>query len=61
MFVKALGESISVKRKVGKVSTFTILFPNENVVEEQEVTKMTDLMNNRLVEVINVEFSDIYL
>lgn len=61
MFVKALGGSISVKSKVGKGSTFTVLFPNEKVAEEENVLKMEELMNNRLIEVTNVEFSDVYL
>lgn len=61
MFVKALDGSISVKSKVGKGSTFTVMFPNEKVVEEENSVKMENLMNNRLIEVTNVEFSDIYL
>lgn len=61
MFVKALGGSISVKSKVGKGSTFTVLFPNKKVVEEESVTRVEELTNNRLIEITNVEFSDIYL
>lgn len=61
MFVKALDGSISVKSKVGKGSTFFVMFPNEKVVEEENTVKMENLMNNRLIEVTNVEFSDIYL
>lgn len=61
MFVKALDGSISVKSKVGKGSIFTVMFPNEKVAEEENTVKMENLMNNRLIEVTNVEFSDIYL
>lgn len=61
-FVEALGGSVSVKSKVGKGTTFTILFPNETAAEEQNQKPMIDLMNdNRLVQTTNIEFSDIYL
>lgn len=60
-FVEALGGSISVKSKIGKGSTFSILLPSEKIIEEKDAPQLTDLMNNRLVEITNVEFSDIYL
>ncbi|EKQ58324.1 MULTISPECIES: PAS domain S-box protein [unclassified Clostridium] len=61
MFVHALGGSISVKSKIGKGSTFTMLFPDKTVADEDNSEKDADFMNNRLIEVTNVEFSDIYL
>lgn len=61
MFVQALGGSISVKSKVGKGSTFIVIFPDETIVEEEKTVKVENFMNNRLIEVTNVEFSDIYL
>lgn len=60
-FVEALGGSISVKSKVNKGSTFTMLFPSEALEEENSGTEMTNLLDNHIVETINVEFSDIYM
>ena len=59
--VDALGGSISVKSKVGIGSTFSILLPDEKIVKKCEEKEMINLLDNRLIEHINVEFSDIYL
>jgi signal transduction histidine kinase len=60
-FVEALGGSISVKSEIDYGSTFTVLLPNETVLEEKHEKLMVDLMDNRLVQTTNIEFSDIYL
>ncbi len=60
-FVEALNGSISVKSKVGKGSNFTIILPNHKVLEESNLDIATDLMDDRLIQIATVEFSDIYL
>jgi PAS domain S-box len=60
-FAEALGGSVSVKSKVGKGSTFAVLLPCEMVKEEPGEKKKADLLDNSLVNITNVEFSDIYM
>lgn len=60
-FLEALGGSISVKSKIGNGSIFTIILPNKTVIEEHKEKLMIDLMDNRLIQTTNIEFSDIYL
>ncbi|MVX66865.1 PAS domain S-box protein [Clostridium chromiireducens] len=61
-FVEALGGSITAESTFGKGTTFIILLPDEMVLEEQNEKPIVDFMNdNRLVQITNVEFSDIYL
>lgn len=60
-FIEALDGSISVKSKFGKGSNFTIILPNNKVLEESDLDIATDLMDDRLIQITTVEFSDIYL
>ena len=61
-FVEALGGSITVKSTLGEGAAFIIMLPDEMVLEEQNEKSIVDFMNdNRLVQITNVEFSDIYL
>lgn len=61
-FVEALGGVISVKSKVGKGTTFKVLLLDQTVIEESNEKPMFNLMDdNRLIQTMDVEFSDIYL
>jgi PAS domain S-box-containing protein len=62
-FIEALGGSISVKSEMEKGSTFTIVFPNEMVMEEHNKELLDNSISNNLLQTINIdlEFSDIYL
>lgn len=59
--VHALGGEISVKSKEGKGSSFILLLPNQRVDEGAADKELKELTDNRLVQSIAIEFSDIYL
>lgn len=59
-FVEALGGSISLKSSVGRGSTFTVLLPKQKMAEEDVEEELVEFSDNRIVQTIDVEFSDIY-
>jgi signal transduction histidine kinase len=59
-FIEALGGNITVKSQVGKGSIFTISFPDERMIEEEEI-EVIDLMSSRIIQSTDVEFADLYL
>ena len=59
--VNTLGGQISVKSKVGKGSNFILLLPDQKVLESTAENILVNLADNRLVQSIAIEFSDIYL
>lgn len=61
LLVNILGGQISVKSVVGIGSSFIVLLPDTKVQEDSSEKKLQDLSDNRLIQSIAIEFSDIYL
>ncbi|MDW8801910.1 PAS domain-containing sensor histidine kinase [Clostridium sp. A1-XYC3] len=57
LLVNKLDGDITVESKVGEGSTFTITFPRSAIPSENQDESNYDLMNNRLTQAANIEFS----
>ncbi|MCX8130484.1 MAG: PAS domain-containing sensor histidine kinase [Clostridia bacterium] len=60
MLAYALEGEISVKSEVDKGSTFSLLLPVKKATENCSGQYLQELTNYRLIQAINIEFSDIY-
>ncbi|MBC2582411.1 PAS domain-containing sensor histidine kinase [Clostridium sp. DJ247] len=60
LLVNNLGGEISVESVEGEGSSFEISLPVTNIVEDNIENSKFDLMDNRLIHTVNVEFSNIY-
>lgn len=59
-FVEAHEGEIAVKSEVGKGSTFSVMLPVLEECTKAEERKAPELMDNRLIQSVAIEFSDIY-
>jgi signal transduction histidine kinase len=60
LMVNVLGGQISVLSKVGVGSCFSVELPDLVVREELDIGALKELIDNRLIQSIAIEFSDIY-
>lgn len=58
-YVELHGGEIIVESEEGKGSEFIIIFPIR-IVEENDIKKCEDYNSHRVIDRINIEFSDIY-
>ncbi len=60
MLINSMGGKIELTSELGKGSTFIIILPNKVVSDDTELLDM-NLINNRLVQTMDMEFSNIYI
>lgn len=60
LLINSMGGRIELTSQLGKGSTFTIILPNKVISTDTKVVGM-NLMDNRLVQTMDMEFSNIYL
>ncbi|WP_250454897.1 ATP-binding protein [Clostridium tertium] len=60
LLINSMGGRIELTSQLGKGSTFTIIIPNKVISTDTKVVDM-NLMDNRLVQTMDMEFSNIYL
>lgn len=61
LFVEVLGGTITIKSELGKGSVFSVLLPDIKVVEESVKKDFMDSSDNRIIQSVDIELSDIYL
>lgn len=61
MFVELLDGKIMLDSRLGKGSTFTLLFPIHKVNSTPIEHMIREISDNRLIQATSIEFSDVYL